>query len=335
MKLEKKLEDAIDRLSRLGTEPDEFKIWLKLFLVTKISDPLPGFSLTEYPYEYLYRINESTGNVRFQERLRHTVKELFKDWNINASNTESIEYYSSLLNLIAELPVTEVYPYLIEAALTGNYCEIFSKNEKRDVQTLILQVIAGMQVPWDEKIKDRLMDLVRKYIHNPRYTPLCFRIAWQIRYEKAIQYMIPLLECSFKRKFDIYGTIERFLSGCGVSKFKDLLVPMLEQLQTNNMWKYFIEILFKLGVEIRVTNFRFAPSYLILIWDIYNQPVSRVKIFCDNDEIINLIEYFSKLSTDKQETRDKSSWEFIKRFFEPELPSFSFDPENGVLRTLL
>ncbi len=310
MKLEKKLEEAIDKLSRLGTEPDEFKIWLKSFLITHISHPLPGFSLNEYPYEYLYRINELTSNIRFQERLRHAVKELFIDWNINARNTETIEYYSSLLNLIAELPVTKAYPDLIEIALSGDYCGVILENEDIDVHTLILQVIVGMQVPGDEKIKGRLMDLVRKFIDDFRYTPLCFRIAWQVRYENAIQYIKPLLDCYFKRKFDIYGTIERFLSGCGISNFKNFLVPMLEQLQTNDIRKFFLEILFELGVEIHVPNFPPSPQYLLLTWDIYDQLILKEQVFCENQDIITLIEELGPLGIDVQKD-DKKFMEFL------------------------
>ena len=320
MKLERNLEDAIDKLSNVGTDPDEFKIWLKSFLINKISHPLPDFSLNEYPHEYLYRINELTSNVRFQERLRHAVKELFKDWNINAKHTESIEYYSSLLNLIAELPVSEMYPELIEIALSGDYCGVISKNEKRDVQTLILQVIAGMLVPVDEELKKRLIGLVENYILDIRYTPLCFRIAWQARYENAIQFIRPLLECSFKRNFDIYGTIERFLSGCRVAKFKNLLEPMLQELQTNNLWKYFREILFKLGVEIHVPHFPPDPQYLLLRWGLYDQPVSKEQVFCHDRDLMILIEESGQLGIDEQKN-DKKFWEIIKELFilEPDL----------------
>jgi hypothetical protein len=314
MKLKKKLEDTIDKLSNVRTDPDEFKIWLKSFLITNISHPLTDYYINEYPYEYLYRINELTGNIRFQERLRHAVKELFKDWNINARNTETIEYYSSLLNLIAELPVSEMYPELIEIALSGDYCEVISENENIDVQTLILQVIAGMQVSGEEKIKDRFMDLVRKYIDDFRYTPLCFRIAWQIRYENVIQYIKPLLDCYLKRKFDIYGTIERFLSGCGISNFKNFLVPMLKQLQTNDMRKYFLEILFKVGVEIHVPNFPPNPQYLLMTWDTYDQLVSMEQVVCENQDIMTLIEELVPLSIDVKKD-DKKFMEFLGRTF--------------------
>ncbi|MCX6580114.1 MAG: hypothetical protein NT166_08010 [Candidatus Aminicenantes bacterium] len=303
--MKKKIEDAIDKVSRLGTNPDEFKIWLKSFLITKIGDPLPGYSLTEYPHEYLYRIYESTKNVIFQERLRCAVKELFKDWNINARKTDSIEYYSSLLNLIAELPVSEMYPDLIEIALTGFYCGTESENEKLDVQTLILQVIAGFPPPGMKKLKDRLMDLAEKYILDMRYTPLCFRIAWQIRYENAIQYIRPLLECSQIRQFDIYGTIERFILGCRVGKFKNLLMPMLLELQSDDMRKYFLEILFKLGVEIHVPNFPPDPKYLLLEWDIYDQLISTEKVLCENQDIMTLIEKLGTRSIDVQEDDNK------------------------------
>jgi hypothetical protein len=316
------LEESIDRISKLGTDPDEFKIWLKSFLITKISDPLPGYSLTEYPYEYLYRINESTKNVRFQERLRCAVKELFKNWNINATSTDTIEYYSSLLNLIAELPVSEMYPDLIEIALAGSYFNRDnSKKNEIDVHALILQIIAGMQVPGDEKLKDRLMDLVRKYIIDIRYTPLCFRIAWQTRYENAIQYIRPLLECWKERKFNIYGTIERFLLGCGVGKFKDLLVPMLQELKLHDMREYFLKILLELGVEIRFSKLRYESEKLVLIWGVYKQTLSRVQIFCDDGEIMAHIKKLNPLDSVNQEIRDKGFWKHIKKFFEPDSPT--------------
>ncbi len=300
MKPEKKiLEDSIDRLSRLMTEPDEFKIWLKSFLITNISYPLIDFSFAEYPHEYLSRIYRLTNNCRFQERLRFAVKEFFRDWNINAINTEPIEFFLSLLNLIAELPISEMYPDIIELALSGSYCGVILKNEKRDFQTLILQVIASLSLPGGDEFKDRLMELVKKYILDIRYTPLCFRIAWQVRYENAIEYLRPLLECSYKRKFDIYGTIERFLWGCGELKFKDLLVPMLLRLQNKNMWEDFLKILFKLGVEIRVPYYPRDPNYLLMRWDLYDQPVSWVQIFCKNLGIMTQIAQLGPQLKDK------------------------------------
>ncbi|UCH96510.1 MAG: hypothetical protein JSV88_06580 [Candidatus Aminicenantes bacterium] len=313
MKLKKKLEESIDKLSNVGTDPDEFKIWLKRFLIRNISHPLTDYYLNEYPYEYLYRINEATSNIRFQERLRHAIKELFRDWNINAIKTETIEYYSNLLNLIAELPVTEMYPDLIEIALSGDYCGVILENEDIDVQTLILEVIVGMQVPGDEKIKDRLMDLVRKYIDDFRYTPLCFRIAWQIRYDNATQYINPLLACYNERKFDIYGTIERFLLGGGVPLFKNLLLPMLDHLQTNNMREDFLEILLEVRAEIRVLNFRFdfdnrlliPERTLLLRWELYEQPVSQIEIPCDDDEIMDHIEKFNQLGPGNRKNKDE------------------------------
>jgi hypothetical protein len=249
MKPENNLEDSLEKLAELGTDPDEFKIWLKSFLTNNISHPLPGFSLTEYPHEYLSRIYESTDNERFKERLRGAVAQFFKNWNINARN-ESYEYYSSLLNLIADL-----------------------ENESRDVQTLILEVIAGMEVPGAEKPKKRLMDLVKKYIIDPSYTPLCFTIAWQTQYESAIEYMSRLLECSRKRSFDIHETIEDFLIGCRVDIFKELVVPMLEELKFDNLRGYFLEILSDLGVKIYISDYRFEPDHILMTWEVYGQPV--------------------------------------------------------------
>jgi hypothetical protein len=335
MKPENNLEDSLERLVKLGTDPDKFKIWLKSFLINNISDPLPGFSLTEYPHEYLSRIYESTGSVRFQERLRSTVKQFFKDWNINAVNTESIEYYSSLLNLIADLPVTEMYSELIETALSGFYCGIFSENEPRDVQTLILEVIAGMQVPGATSSKDQLMDLVKKYILDPMYTPLCFRIAWQTEYKNAINYISLLLEYSKERKFDIYETIERFLLGGDVVKFKELLVPILERLQINNMMEYFLKILLKLGIEIRTSNYPFGTSCLLLIWEPYDLlAVSRARISCDNDEIVAQIERFRLFDVDNQEEKDKKARIFIKKLVGLDAKPFSFESNSGVMRAL-
>lgn len=312
MRLDKKLEDSIDRLSRLGTQPDEFKIWLKRFLIKKISHPLTGYYRNEPPYSYLYRINEATDSERFQERLRHAVKELFKDWNINARNTETIEYFSSLLNLIAELPVTEMYPELIEIAYAGPYCGVISGSEEIDVQTLILQVIAGMQVPSDEKVKDRLMDIVEKYIHDHKYTQLCFRIAWQTRHDNAIQYIRPILEFSYNRRFDIGGAMERFLSECRVANFKNFLVPMLEKIQTNDnkMQKYFLEILSKLGVRVRIPNFPPDPQYLLMTWDTYDQMLFKERILCENQNIMNLVEESGPFDNNVQE-RDKKFLDFI------------------------
>ncbi len=325
------LEESIDRISR--TDPDEFKIWLKSFLINNIAYPLPDYSFTEYPYEYLYRIYESTKNVLFQERLRRAVKELFRDWNINAVNTENIEYYSSLINLIAELPVSEMYPDLIEIALKGYYRGILSENEKKlDIQTLILQVIAGFPPSGEEKLKDRLMDLVKKYIPEMKYTPLCFRIAWQTRYESAIQYIRPLLECSKIRKFDIYGTIKRFLLGCGVGKLKDLLVPMLQELKLHDMREYFLKILLEVGAEIRVSNFYFDfknhlliwERTLLLRWELYEKPESQIEISCDDDEIMDYIEEFNQFGVENQENKDKK---FLKRIEE-------FDPQPSNSRVL-
>lgn len=296
-------------------EPDEFKIWLKSFLITKIGDPLPGYSLAEYPHEYLYKINELTSNIRFQERLRCAVKDLFKDWNVKATNTETIEYYSSLLNLIAELPVSDMYPDLVEIALKGYYCGIFSKNEEIDVQTLILQVIAGFPPSGMKKLKKRLMDLVKKYALEDRYTPICFRISWQTRYENAIQYIKPLLECYEIRKFDIDGTIERFLLGCGVSKFEDLLIPMLRELRAHDMRQFFLEILQGVGVEVRLSNYPFTSENLLLIWEPYGQVQLRKQIFCDDEEIMAHIKKLNQYYSDDQEKRDDIFWERIRNFF--------------------
>ncbi len=318
MKPENNLENSLDKLGKLGTDPDEFKIWLKSFLIKNISDPLPGFSRTEYPHDYLTRIYESTGSVRFQERLRHSVKELFKNWNINARITESIEYYSSLLNLIAELPISEMYPELIETALTGFYCGIHSENEPRDVQTLILEVIAGMQLPGSAKSKKRLMDLVKKYIIDPRYTPLCFRIAWQTRYENATHYISQLLECLHKKTFDIHETIEDFLIECGVSKFKELLVPMMKLLRVDNLWKYFLKILFKVGVEVHVPEFPFTSEYLLMRWKVYGQPaVPLQKIPCGkvNYRIMNLIDEFEPPPISEKE-KDETFQESVEVLLE-------------------
>lgn len=314
------LKESLDRISKLGTDPDEFKIWLKSFLISKISDPLPGYSLRVYPHEYLYKIYESTENVRFQERLRRAVKELFKDWNINATRTETIEYYSSLLNLIAELPVSEVYPDLIEIALSGSYCGILTKNEKLDVQTLILQVIAGFPASGIKKLKERLMDLVKKYIHDNNYTPLCFRIAWQIQYENAIQYIKPLLECAQIRYFDIYGTIERFLLGCGVGKFKDLLIPMLQELKLSNMREYFLKILLELGVEISISKFRFVYNFLSLRWKLDDQPESKGVIFCEDGEIITSIEKVKPIDVGEEKNKDEEFLEGLKDFLYIDAP---------------
>jgi len=310
------LEESIDRIS--GFKLDEFKIWLKSFLITKVSAPLPGYSPEEYPYEYLYKINESTTNVRFQERLRCAVIELFKDWNVNARDTETIEYYSSLVNLIAELPVSKLYPDLIEIALTGFYCGVLSDNQKLDVQTLILQVIAGFPPSGMKKLKKRLMDLVEKYILDKRYTPLCFRIAWQARYENAIQYIKLLFECYYERKFDIYGTIERFLLGCQVRKFKNLLIPILQELQLHDMRQFFIEILRKVGVEIRVSYFRFEYRSLIVIWEPYDQPQSHVKIFCKDREIMNYIDELFPIDFGDQKSRDKKFKKLIESILSPD-----------------
>lgn len=317
-KEKKILEDSIDWLSKQGTEPDEFKIWLKSFLITNISDPLPDFSFTEYPHEYLFRIYEATSNVRFQERLRCAVKWLFKDWNVNAKNTESIEYYSSLLNLIAELPVSEMYPELIETALSGYYCGTISKNEKRDIQALTLQVIAGMPAPGVGELKDRLLELVKKYIHDIRYTPLCFRIAWQTRYEYAAQYIGPLLKCSDKKDFDIHGTIERFLRRAKIDTFKELFIPMMKQLQVNNLRKYFLGILSDLGVDIRVSNYRSEPDHILMSWKVYDQPVvPQTNIYCGEEhyDIMNSIEEFPPLRI-SVEKGDEEFQEFVEEFLE-------------------
>ncbi len=318
MKTENNLEESLEKLAVLGTDPDEFKIWLKSFLINNISHPLSGFSLTEYPHEYLSRIYESTKNVRFQERLRGAVKQFFKDWNINAGNTESIEYYSSLLNLIAELPITDVYPELIETALSGYYCGFRSENESRDVQTLLLEVIAGMEVSGEEIPKKRLMDLVKKYMIDPRYTPLCFMIAWKTQYESAIEYMSQLLECTRKRSFDIHETIEDFLIGCRVDKFKELVVPMLEELKFDNLREYFLKILSDLGVKIYISDYRFEPDHILMTWEVYGQPVVLQETIYYGDEhygIMNSIEEFPPTPIGVKKG-DKEFLEFSEEFLE-------------------
>ncbi len=276
MKPSREMKSAIEELSQYPGKPDEFKIWLKNFLTTKISDPLPDYSLEEFPHEYLQRLYLNTKNTRFQERLRHAVKELFIDWNIYAEYTETVDYFANLLHLIAELPVSEVYSDLIEAAISGFYCDIPASSEKKDVQTLLLKVLIGLPVPGDGKAKRRALKLAEKYkyAYDFRYTPLCFRLAWQLEIENAIQFISPLMKCARYRKFDLPRTLTRFLRGCGAEHFKELIIPMLHTLQPHRLWMDLLETLSTAGVELYLPyhpnlhpfDFQGPMAYLRMGW---------------------------------------------------------------------
>jgi hypothetical protein len=325
MKHNSETENAIKELSQYIDRPDKFKAWLKGFLVTKISDPLQDYSLKEFPHEYLRRMYLSTQNTDFQELLRQSVKELFIDWNIYAEHTETVDYYASLLRLIAELPVSEVYSDLIEAANPGNYRDIPAASEKKDVQTLLFRVIVGLPLPTDREVRHRAMFLAKKYVYDFRYTPLCFRLLWQLDIRNAIEFITPLMECAQYRKFDLSGTLTRFLEGCGALGFIKLVIPMLHSLQTNQLRWDFLKGLLSLGVELHIPRSSFPGfmSYLRMKnWPFEPQYLGPLKVTIKKKDQ-NVIDQIDKVNGEKYVDEGESDGlfkKFIDNIFPPVSP---------------
>lgn len=342
MKLNIETEKAIEKLCMSKIELVEFKSWLKKFLIYKISDPLPDYSIREFPCDYLRRLYVGTKNTHFQEVLKSSTKELFLEWNALASRTETLDYYSSLIRLIAELPVYGLYSDIVEIAISGSYCGVPSPSEKKDIQTLLLRVLVSLTIPGDNKTKDRALVLAKKYVDDFLYTPLCFRLAWQLDIRNAINFISPLIKCAQERKFDLESTLFRFLNGCRATLFKEIVLSILKNLSNNELLRDFFIALFQLGIQFHIPNFsRFpvskskrAKTYLQIYWQLdkekplkkYSVPIKKNY----NKNIIEQINLFENSVPNDERKNDKHFLSNIKDFFSPLGPIGVFKPKLGI-----
>jgi hypothetical protein len=303
-------------LSELSEHSDEdFKIWVKSLLTNPRNIPEIRYSIREFPHDFLADLYRSTKNVAFQVRLRSAVLSLFKEWNINARNTETPEYVVSLLNLIADLPINEAYPSLLSRAQSGLFAGIYSSYEKWDMQTIILQILAEMLYEHRSEDDNLLRLLLDKYCSDVDYFPYCFKILFKRDFSQSPKHLVSLFALWRRSKFDIQSLLEEYLQACRVGGFVQIAKSVFAFLEEGVLITEFLETASEVGLNINVFNMPLvygAPSRagLRIWWNVYGQKTEFHFIDLPNETILNKVWEYQKKRT-KNILREDQAFEQI------------------------